>query len=79
MPGYRFAKWEGISSSDSQQIEINTTSDSYLTAIFEQAELINKNLIINEINYNSAISFDTEDWIELYNPIETDIGCGGNQ
>jgi hypothetical protein len=25
-------------------------------------------LVINEINYNSALTFNPEDWVELYNP-----------
>jgi hypothetical protein len=73
MPGYRFVRWEGISNSTSPEIEINSTTNSSLTAVFEPDELTVTTLVINEINYNSSSSFDTEDWIELYNPVEENI------
>jgi len=34
-------------------------------------------VVINEINYNSAPNFDTEDWVEIYNNSEEDISLGG--
>ncbi|MDP2236489.1 MAG: CotH kinase family protein [Bacteroidales bacterium] len=34
-------------------------------------------LVINEINYNSASSFDPEDWIEFYNPHPYDLDVTG--
>ena len=77
MPGYRFVRWEGISNSTSSQIEIISSSNSSLTAVFEADELTVTTLVINEINYNSSPSFDTEDWIELYNPIENNIDLSG--
>lgn len=77
MPGYQFVKWEGVSNSTSPEIEIIASSNSYLTAIFERADLTVTELVINEINYNSSPSFDTEDWIELYNPVEEDIDISG--
>jgi len=36
-----------------------------------------KNLIINEINYNSSEVFDTKDWIEIYNKSDTIIYLRG--
>jgi hypothetical protein len=77
MPGYRFVRWEGISNSTFAEIEIVASSDSYLKAIFEPAELTVTTLVINEINYKSSPSFDTEDWIELYNPVEDNIDLSG--
>lgn len=32
---------------------------------------------INEINYNSAITFDSGDWIEIYNTTKTEIDISG--
>ncbi|OGU42491.1 MAG: hypothetical protein A2X61_02740 [Ignavibacteria bacterium GWB2_35_12] len=29
-------------------------------------------IVINEINYNSSADFETEDWVEFYNPEKTD-------
>jgi len=36
---------------------------------------INSQIVINEINYNDAVGFETQDWIELYNnsPSSIDI------
>lgn len=34
-------------------------------------------LVINEINYNSSDDFNTEDWVELYNPGSTDLNISG--
>ena len=33
-------------------------------------------VVINEINYNSADDFETEDWVELYNPTDDIIDLG---
>ncbi|MFC2130184.1 CotH kinase family protein [Bacteroidota bacterium] len=35
--------------------------------------MANNDIVINEINYNSSESHDTEDWIELYNPTSTNV------
>ena len=34
-------------------------------------------IVINEINYNSADDFDPEDWVELYNPGIDDLNISG--
>ena len=73
LPGYRFVKWEGMSNSTSTEITILAQRDSFLTAVFEPAELAVTNVVINEINYKSSPSFDTEDWVELYNPSSASV------
>jgi parallel beta-helix repeat protein len=35
------------------------------------------NIVINEINYNSATDFDTGDWVEFYNADSKDIDISG--
>jgi hypothetical protein len=77
MPGYRFVKWEGISDLTVPETEIIASSDSWLTAVFEPDDLNITSIVINEINYNSSSSFDTEDWFELYNPLPLDINISG--
>jgi len=77
LPGYRFVKWEGVSGSTSPEITLLSGSDSYLNAVFEPAELSVTTVVINEINYKSSPSFDTEDWVELYNPSSTSISLSG--
>jgi hypothetical protein len=34
-------------------------------------------LVINEINYNSADTFDPGDWVELHNPTQVEVALGG--
>jgi hypothetical protein len=77
MPGFRFVRWEGISISTSAEIEIAAENNSFLTAVFEPVEITESILVINEINYRSFPSFDTEDWIELYNTSEIDLDISG--
>ncbi len=36
-----------------------------------------QNVVITEINYNSAIYFNPEDWVEFYNPSADDIDLSG--
>jgi len=66
--GYKFVKWSNEQTTLS--ISIMPENFSELTAFFEEDTTLdsNKALVINEINYNSSPVFDTEDWIEIYNP-----------
>ena len=49
-----------------------------LNAIFEVDSNYNApNIVINEINYNPSLSFNTEDWIEIYNNGESDVDISG--
>ncbi len=34
-------------------------------------------IVINEINYNSSLAFDTDDWVEFYNPTPAPIEMSG--
>ena len=77
MPGYRFVQWQGISSSTSPEIFVVLTTNSTLTAVFEPAELTVTSIVINEINYKSSAVFDTEDWIEFYNPDNDAVDISG--
>jgi hypothetical protein len=77
MPGYRFVQWDGISTATTPEISIVLDNNSTLTAVFEPAELTVTSILINEINYKSAAVFDTEDWIEFYNPDDVEIDISG--
>ncbi len=79
MPGYRFVKWEGVSDTTSPEIRIFPENNSYLKAVFETVELNITSVVINEINYKSSPSLDTEDWVELYNPCTSPISLSGWQ
>jgi hypothetical protein len=51
--------------SDQTTITLNLMSDINVQAIFEHDTT--KQIVINEINYNSSDSFNSDDWIELFN------------
>ncbi|MFC2120003.1 CotH kinase family protein [Bacteroidota bacterium] len=40
-------------------------------------EYVPKRIVINEINYNSSVIFNTEDWAELYNPNDYGVDLSG--
>lgn len=77
--GYIFKNWSGASTADSTQIIISSQSNLWLTAVFEIDTLNNSTMVINEINYNSNSSFDTEDWIEFVNNSDSQIDMSGWQ
>ncbi len=77
MPGYRFVQWQGISTATTPEISIVLNNISALTAIFEPAELSVTAPVINEINYKSSPVFNTEDWVEFYNPDSVDVNISG--
>ncbi len=67
-PGYRFTGWSGVSAADTSSITITPSDDISVTANFEEDSSATNTIIINEINYNSSVNVDPEDWVELYNP-----------
>ncbi|MGE5499726.1 MAG: CotH kinase family protein, partial [Syntrophothermus sp.] len=77
MPGYRFVRWEGESASEKDEIQIIPSVNTSLTAIFELDSSKTSSVVINEINYKSSPSFDTNDWIELFNPAAAPIDVSG--
>lgn len=66
-PGYRFIRWKGAVDSYEQNINVNVLSNLDFTAVFEPDGSNLNDIIINEINYNSASGSDAGDWIEIYN------------
>lgn len=75
--GYQVSAWivNGQTQTGSQELIIALT-DAPVT-IQAQFEEITDILVINEINYNSSESFDTGDWVEIYNPMESDLNASG--
>lgn len=65
--GYEFSHWGGESDSTEEIIYINLTDTTELTPYFSAVNSHDL-IVINEINYNSATDFNSDDWIELYNP-----------
>jgi len=70
--GYSFDHWElnnHTVSPDENQMDImlSLTQGDSITAVFTNTTNPSLNIVINEINYKSAIDFNPGDWIELYN------------
>lgn len=66
-PGFVFSHWSGGSSSTNAEIKIDLNGNITLIPNFESSSEVLP-IVINEINYNSNDDFDSDDWIELYNP-----------
>lgn len=66
-PGFRFTGWTGIEPADSAHVVVPMNQGVLAVANFEQDNSQFATVVINEINYNSAASFDSEDWVEFYN------------
>jgi hypothetical protein len=77
LPGFRFVQWEGVTTTAAPETSIMLTVNSTLTAVFEPAAVTATDPVINEINYKSSPLFDTEDWVELYNPSPDPINLNG--
>ena len=70
--GFVFDYWElknhAVSPSDSlPSVTLNLLGTDTIIAHFS-TPITEDSLVINEINYNSAPDFDSEDWVEFYNP-----------
>ena len=69
---FKFDHWRVYSSvinpSDtSLSIRVRLNANDSVVAVFVP-RVFSDSLVINEINYNSEVSFDPGDWVELYNP-----------
>lgn len=75
--GYQVAQWKVNGENYSTQNNITlplTTTPVTISVTFAE---ISTMLVINEINYNSSSTFDTGDWIEIYNPTEASVDVSG--
>jgi len=76
--GYRFLKWEGVTSNSNQpNITVSPKANLALTAIFERDGSQYDHIVINEISFNNAVATDPGDWIEIYNKGKEDIDISG--
>ena len=75
---YKFLRWEGSVPSIEDTISISLLSALNLKAVFGiDSNFTLPKIVINEINYRSADSFKTQDWIELYNNSENPVDISG--
>ena len=67
--GYTFSHWSGGVDSNEEEINVDVYEEIEITAHFvEDQTPTDLNIVINEINYKSSDEFNSDDWIELYNP-----------
>ena len=67
--GYIFSHWSGANNSTIEEITLDINSDTFVEAHFiEDQNPTDLNIVINEINYKSSDDFNSNDWVELYNP-----------
>ncbi len=76
-PGFSFSHWSGDSFSTNAEININMKSAMTLKPHFISSEGEDVKIVVNEINYQSSETLDTDDWIELYNPNTGSVNLSG--
>ena len=62
---------------DVAEVTLSLTQGDEITAVFVPAENPALNIVINEINYNSASNFETGDWVEFYNKGDIAVDVSG--
>lgn len=68
-PGYSFSNWEmnSLLSDLANGIFLDTLKRSAIFSAHFKSETFSNQVIISEINYNSEITVDAGDWIEIWN------------
>lgn len=66
-PGYHFSHWEGDLESNIRKVTYDMQYGGSFNAVFTDASNAEINIVINEINYASSPTRNTEDWVEIYN------------
>lgn len=82
-PNYEFDFWETANhtvfpNDSTKSVILDLVTGDVITAHFKP-RLFADSLVINEINYNSSAAFDTEDWVEFYNPQPHPVQLAGWQ
>lgn len=72
-PGFIFAGWSGSLTSQDASLNLSGMGTINLVVSFSVDTVSAKDIVINEINYNSSDKFDSGDWIELFNKSNTNI------
>tara|TARA_E500000331_G_scaffold186907_1_gene179839 strand:+ start:12 stop:1217 length:1206 start_codon:yes stop_codon:yes gene_type:complete len=66
--GFEFVNWEGVESIG-PEIEIDMTENKFVNAVFQPIPDFER-LVINEFCYYDSL---TNDWIEIYNPLDITV------
>jgi len=64
--GYKFSHWSDASLPRTKTVSVTPWAAYSIYPVFERTNQ-QFEIVINEINYNSDLHFDPEDWIELHN------------
>ncbi len=89
--GYQFRGWQdadGVVYSESETYDISDMGDIFLTATYEPLPSDNEMLAdlamplkVNEVSAGNTVfvneQFKKNDWVELYNPTDTDLNAAG--
>ena len=75
--GFVFTRWLEYPDSGSVLSLVLTQNTSSLTAIFNESNLQDELVVINEINYNSSDEMNPDDWIEIFNPNNSELNLSG--
>ena len=65
--GYEFSHWSGDLFSTEETLQLSLTGSFEVIPNFSPTQTTIP-IVINEINYRSSVDFNSDDWIELYNP-----------
>jgi hypothetical protein len=68
-PGYRFSYWQtdvGLQNYPAE-FSVDLQHDAYATAYFVHDICFDTLLVVDEINYSSSDTYNTDDWFEIYN------------
>jgi len=76
LPGFKFSRWGGYTSTE-RIITVIPEDITIIIAFFEPDTGSYENIVINEINYNSSDSFNSDDWVELYNNSDSTVNLSG--
>lgn len=75
-PGHVFSHWAGVLSSTEEELQFDLKNNILLIPVFNEI-IYDEGVVINEINYSSSETLNTEDWIELHNPTDSLIDISG--
>ncbi len=75
--GSKFVGWSGDVTSSDDSISLSVTNSTNIQANFSVDSSTAGEIVINEINYNSADDFDPGDWIELFNTTNKPVDISG--
>lgn len=71
--GYRFVRWEGVITSSQDTIILTRSTETSVTAVFEEDDNYEDIIVINEINHVNMTGETSDDWVELYNAGSIDV------